>query len=432
MLFRNRRIYREKLKNYKLLPNSLRKYINIWNPGRKNVLDEHIKQPLWTKNFIFVSLINFIIMLSMYLLLVTIGGYAVEAYHVSTSIAGLVSGIFIIGSLIGRFWAGKYIDILGQKKILVIGTMIFTVTTGLYIISDHLTLMLIMRLINGVGSGVASTATGTIAAYITPVTRRGEGISYFSMSTVLSTAVGPFLGLTLLQFISFQQLFIVCLALAVVALLLLFLVKVDEELIPAENMHKGFRLGDFIDKNALPIAAVVLVAAMAYSSILSFISLFTAENHLMTAGSFFFLVYAIAVLISRPITGRLMDTKGTNIVIIPAFISFIIGLLLLSFTHHAALLLVSAIFIGLGYGNIQSIAQAVAIKVTDPHKIGLATSTYFIFLDFSLGFGPYGLGYLIPSVGMHGLYRLMSVLALIGLVLYYFLHGRKANVYEQQ
>ncbi|WP_243712989.1 MFS transporter [Macrococcus carouselicus] len=395
-------------------------------------MDEHIKQPLWTKNFIFVSLINFIIMLSMYLLLVTIGGYAVEAYHVSTSIAGLVSGIFIIGSLIGRFWAGKYIDILGQKKILVIGTMIFTVTTGLYIISDHLTLMLIMRLINGVGSGVASTATGTIAAYITPVTRRGEGISYFSMSTVLSTAVGPFLGLTLLQFISFQQLFIVCLALAVVALLLLFLVKVDEELIPAENMHKGFRLGDFIDKNALPIAAVVLVAAMAYSSILSFISLFTAENHLMTAGSFFFLVYAIAVLISRPITGRLMDTKGTNIVIIPAFISFIIGLLLLSFTHHAALLLVSAIFIGLGYGNIQSIAQAVAIKVTDPHKIGLATSTYFIFLDFSLGFGPYGLGYLIPSVGMHGLYRLMSVLALIGLVLYYFLHGRKANVYEQQ
>ncbi|TDL98536.1 MFS transporter [Macrococcus brunensis] len=391
-----------------------------------------IKEPLWTKNFILVSLINFIIMLSMYLLLVTIGGYAVDEYHVNQSIAGLVSGIFIVGSLIGRFWAGKYIDILGQKKILVIGTIIFTITTGLYLFSGNLTLMLVMRLVNGIGSGVASTATGTIAASITPVTRRGEGISYFSMSTVLSTAVGPFLGLTLLRFISFPQLFIVCFVLAVAALLMLSFVKVNENLTPQTSADKGFRLGDFIDKNALPIAVVVLVAATAYSSILSFISFFTKENGLVAAGSFFFLVYAIAVLISRPITGRLMDTKGTNVVMIPAFISFAIGLLLLSVTHSALLLLLSAIFIGLGYGNIQSIAQAVAIKVTDAHKIGLATSTYFIFLDFALGFGPYGLGYLIPSVGMHGLYQLMAILAVVGLILYYLLHGRNARLFERQ
>lgn len=127
-----------------------------------------------------------------------------------------------------------------------------------------------------------------------------------------------------------------------------------------------------------------------------------------------------------------MDTKGTNVVMIPAFISFAIGLLLLSVTHSALLLLLSAIFIGLGYGNIQSIAQAVAIKVTDAHKIGLATSTYFIFLDFALGFGPYGLGYLIPSVGMHGLYQLMAILAVVGLILYYLLHGRNARLFERQ
>lgn len=253
-----------------------------------NKLHTPIKEPLWTKNFILVSLINFIIMLSMYLLLVTIGGYAVDEYHVNQSIAGLVSGIFIVGSLIGRFWAGKYIDILGQKKILVIGTIIFTITTGLYLFSGNLTLMLVMRLVNGIGSGVASTATGTIAASITPVTRRGEGISYFSMSTVLSTAVGPFLGLTLLRFISFPQLFIVCFVLAVAALLMLSFVKVNENLTPQTSADKGFRLGDFIDKNALPIAVVVLVAATAYSSILSFISFFTKENHLVAAGSFFF------------------------------------------------------------------------------------------------------------------------------------------------
>lgn len=394
-------------------------------------MDDYNKQPLWTKNFIFVSLINFIIMLSMYLLLVTVGGYAVNAYHVSTSLAGLVSGIFIVGSLIGRFWAGKYIDILGQKKILVIGTIIFTITTALYIFCSTLSLMLIMRLANGIGSGIASTATGTIAASITPVSRRGEGISYFSMSTVLATAVGPFLGLTLLQFITFQQLFFVCLALALVAMALLPLVKIKEVIIKRTGSANGLHIGDFIYRNALPIAVVVLVTCTAYSSVLSFISFFTKENHLVTAGSFFFLVYAIAVLISRPITGRMMDTLGTNIVMIPSFLSFIIGLFILSMTHSAWMLLLSAVFIGFGYGNFQSIAQAIAIKVTDAHKIGLATSTYFIFLDFALGFGPYLLGSFIPAIGYHHLYLYMSMLVVIALILYIILHGRKAALYEK-
>jgi hypothetical protein len=37
-----------------------------------------------------------------FLLLVTIAPYAVEKFHASTSVAGLVSSIFIIGTLIGR------------------------------------------------------------------------------------------------------------------------------------------------------------------------------------------------------------------------------------------------------------------------------------------------------------------------------------------
>lgn len=394
-------------------------------------MDESIKQPLWTKNFILVSLVNFIIMLSMYLLLVTIGGYTISKYHVSTSLAGLVSGIFIVGSLFGRFWAGKYIDIMGQKKILVIGGLIFTMTTVLYLLSFNLTLLLVVRLLNGIGSGIASTATGTIAAFITPVNRRGEGISYFSMSTVLATAIGPFLGMFLLQFISYQYLFMLCLAIAVVALVLIPLIKIAPHLETVKsNMPTGIHLSDFIDKNALPIGIVVLIVCTAYSSVLSFISLFAEQNNLVTAGSFFFLAYAISVLITRPVTGRMMDTKGTNIVMIPSFISFFIGLVLLSMTHHAVLLIISAVFIGFGYGNFQSIAQAIAVKVTEPEKIGLATSTFFICLDFALGFGPYALGAIIPALGMHGMYGAMSILVLIGLAAYFLLHSKKAHLYQ--
>lgn len=390
-----------------------------------------MQEKLWTKPFIMVSLINFILMLSMFLLLVTIGGYAVDEYNVSTSTAGLVSGIFIVGSLFGRFWAGKSIDVYGQKQVLIIGVIIFAITTALYFISFNLTLLLIVRFLNGMGNGIASTATGTIAAFITPMKRRGEGISYFSMSTVMATAIGPFLGLSLLQVISFRQLFVFCLILAIIGLIMLPQVTVNQDVKRlTSSSPSGFNIKEYIDVNAIPIALVVLICCTAYSSVLSFISFFAKENNLITAGSFFFLTYAIVVLISRPVTGKLMDNKGTNIVMYPALIAYFSGLLTLSFTHTSWMLILSAALLGFGYGNFQSIAQAIAVKVTDHEKMGLATSTYFIFLDFALGFGPYILGIFIPVIGLHGLYRYLSFFVIIGIVAYYFLHGRKAHLYN--
>lgn len=137
--------------------------------------------------------------------------------------------IFIVGSLFGRFWAGKSIDVYGQKQVMIIGVIIFVVTTALYFVSFNLTLLLIVRFLNGMGNGIASTATGTIAAFITPMKRRGEGISYFSMSTVMATAIGPFLGLSLLQVISFRQLFVFCLILAIIGLIMLPQVTVNQD-----------------------------------------------------------------------------------------------------------------------------------------------------------------------------------------------------------
>jgi len=48
----------------------------------------------------------------MYLLIVLIAGYAQSQFNASDSSAGLVAGLFIVGSLMGRFVMGKYINSL--------------------------------------------------------------------------------------------------------------------------------------------------------------------------------------------------------------------------------------------------------------------------------------------------------------------------------
>ena len=74
---------------------------------------------------------------------------------------------------------------------------------------------------------------------------------------------------------------------------------------------------------------------------------------------------------------------------------------------------------------MQSCTQAIAVKLTPPHRMGLATSTFFIFLDAGLGFGPYLLGFIIPLTGYSTLYVILGVVVLASSILYYFLHGKK-------
>ncbi|MGE6717275.1 MFS transporter [Peribacillus frigoritolerans] len=381
---------------------------------------------LWTKDFVIVSSINFFITLIFYLLMVTLAIYAVNELDASTSEAGLISGIFIIGTLIGRLFIGRFIDSIGRKKTLFIGLIFFTLTTLLYFVDLGIGFLLVNRLIHGMAMGMASTATGTIVAQIIPPTRKGEGIGYYSMSATLATAIGPFIGLFMAQNTSFQVIFSFCLALGVISLITAFFLYVPALKVTAKvTESKGFKLSNFIEPKALPISIITLLLAFCYSSVLSFISFYAIEIDLVNTASFFFVVYAVAVLLSRPFSGPLMDRKGSNFIMYPAFIIFGVGLLLLSMTTNSFTLLAAGFLIGLGFGNMQSSSQAIAVKLTPPHRMGMATSTFFIMLDAGLGFGPYILGFIIPITGYSTLYVILGVLVILTSVLYYFLHGKK-------
>ena len=79
---------------------------------------ENTKRKLWTKEFVLLSVINFLATIVFFLLMVTIAKYAVSEFNASTSIAGLASSIFIIGALFGRLGGGRFIGPWGSKKTL--------------------------------------------------------------------------------------------------------------------------------------------------------------------------------------------------------------------------------------------------------------------------------------------------------------------------
>jgi MFS family permease len=384
------------------------------------------EERLWTKDFVTVSVINFFVFLTHFLLMVTIASYAVDEFHASTGMAGLVAGIFILGALAGRLAMGRFIEEIGSKRVLLVSTLVFIITSALYFAAVNLTLLTVIRLLHGIAFGAASTATGTIVAQIIPDGRRGEGIGFYSIGAILAVALGPFIGIFLVHHADFRMIFVCTTFLATASFILSFLVNKPVYATPDPEPAAGrFRISDFLELKAIPISIMILVIGFCYSGLLTFISLYAKEIRLERAASFYFLVYSIIVLVSRPFSGRLLDVKGASYVVYPCLLFYAAGMLLFSQATLGITLLAAGVFLGLGYGNFISSAQAISIQGVPPHRLGLATTTYFIFVDLGFGIGPYLLGILVPLTGYRGLYLIMTLIILASMPLYYFLIGRK-------
>ncbi|MGC5772465.1 MFS transporter [Paenibacillus pabuli] len=384
---------------------------------------------LWTKNFIILSSVNFIMTLIFFLLNSTITLYAINEFDASTGQAGIVAGIFIIGSLFGRLLTGR---LKHSKKILMTSLFLLILTTLLYFVHLDVNFLILNRLLNGITVGIISTIVSTVVVFSLPASRKGEGISYFAISTALATGIGPFIGLVLSQNSNFDMIFSLSLLLGIFSLVIAFLLKFPATYKTEKNNRKGIKISDFVEPKVIPIAIIIFFMTFCFSGIVSYLNIYALKLGLIDTASFFFMVYTVFVLISRPFTGRIMDKKGANIIIYPALIIYGVGMLLLSSVNSSFTLLLVGALVALGFGNISSITQAIAINLAEPHRVGLATATFFIFYDLGNGFGPSIIGLIIPATGYSGLYVILGAIVLATLILYYMLHGKKEGKIQNQ
>lgn len=392
------------------------------------------KEQLWTKDFLLDTGINFLVYLIYYLLMVIIAVIAKNDLNATLAEAGLASGIYIVGTLIARLIAGQQIELFGRKKMLYIGMALYLITTIFYFYIPSLVMMYLIRLANGFAYGVVSTATSTIIASCIPISRKGEGINYYGLSTSIAAAVGPFIGMFMMTRTSFTAIIELCVGLIVLCSIGCFFLNIKELDLSIEEKTRLSKISfnNFVETKVSVISFIGFWIAFCYASVLSFLAAYSQEIHLVEAGTFFFVVYAVVITISRPMTGIIFDRKGENYVMYPCFICLAIGLFLLSGTQTSWMLLLAGVFVGLGYGTFMSNGQAVCIKLTPVHRVGVAISTYFVALDLGLGVSPYILGQLRPIIGFSGIYILTGIMSIICLVMYFILYGSRKQEYADK
>ena len=377
---------------------------------------------IFNRNFTIVALINLLVMTVYYLTFITSTSYAREAYNADLSTAGFTAGIMVIGCLIGRFVTGNLLSLFGSRNILFTGLVMLLASLVFFFGAGSLPLLFLQRLLVGIGVGVIGTATGTIIAYVVPQRHHGLGISLFSLSTALALAFGPFFGIILSRWLDFREINNICCGTGAACLLLFFLLKGLPE---TRKRHRPFwELNSYIDPRVVRFSLVALVTCLGYGCVQAFMTSFAAERDLTSAASVFFLCYGLAAIGTRPITGRMFDVRGENVIFYPCLLLTALALVLMAKAHSGGMLLLSSVLLGIGFGNFQSASQSVSLSLVSKSRFAQATTTFFVFFDLGIGIGPYLFGFLVPSIGYEGMYEVLALFVIGAVVMYHFLHGR--------
>ena len=150
--------------------------------------DITVRQNLWNKNFIVLALSNLLLFMVFDMLMPTLPVFIAKNGGTSSQI-GFIMGAFTFSAICIRVLTGNWGQRFNQKTQLVLGVAACMVATACYYWSTSSLGTLAIRLLHGLGFGVANTLYATFAAAFIPAGRRGEGLGYFGVGETTGGAL---------------------------------------------------------------------------------------------------------------------------------------------------------------------------------------------------------------------------------------------------
>ncbi|AOZ92213.1 MFS transporter [Paenibacillus crassostreae] len=387
-------------------------------------------EKLWTKEFVMLTVCNLLLFLNLQMILSPLPAYVKDHFHANDFTVSLFTTVFALSAIASRLFSAKILEKGKRNFILFTGLILITLATLGYLWSGTLATLLLMRVIFGIGFGMGSTTLPTMASGVIPIRRLGEGMGYFSLSTSIALSLGPVIGSTLLGQSGFHTLVYATLATGLLIFPLIYPLakKVKIPITPLKEQSATPQKAGFNKKLILP-SILNMLLSISYGGLLSFLILFGKEVDLANA-SIFFLFNVISVILIRPISGKLYDRKGHVVLLIPAALFIITGLIILSYSTSTVSLAISALIYGIGFGTAQPTLQTWMIQSVTPQQQGLANSMYFNSLDLGIAFGALLLGQIASFSSYALMYRYSSIFLVLFIMLYaiYMFKQKKQNV----
>ncbi|MDQ0412822.1 MFS transporter [Mesobacillus stamsii] len=393
------------------------------NQPAKEAQQHHGTEKIWSKDFLLIFLANFFIFMGFQMTLPTIPLF-VEQLGGNDQLIGFVVGVFTFSALLVRPFVGRMLETKGRGIIYLTGLAIFVVSVGSFGFASGMALLFFMRIIQGVGWGFSTTASGTIATDLIPPRRRGEGMGFFGLSGNVALAMGPMLGLALAAAISFKQLFLISAALGLAAFLLAS--RITYKKVEKAEKDQEKRRWDIYEKTALQPSLLLLFITITFGGIASFLPLYSAQKGIAGIEWYFF-IYAVTLMLSRSFAGQLYDKRGHGAVFLPGTFLIMIAMILLAWLPNSLVMFIAAGLYGFGFGSVQPALQAWAVQEAPMNRKGMANATFFSFFDLGVGVGAMAFGQIGHWLGYGSIYIASAVSVFVSILLYILMMKKPAR-----
>ena len=363
----------------------------------------NLPDKLWNPMFISVFICSIAFNMSAQMSNSMLSLYAKSTGAPADQIGTLMS-MFALTALIFRFIAGPAMNAYNRKNLLQMAMALFGTAYLGFSLSPKLaevtginviTVMKAFRLLQGIGNAFGNACLLTIVADCMPKESFSSGMGIFALAQSVAQAIGPTVGKRLSSSFGYNITYVMTSAMMFMSILLVaFIVRV-----PNRGTGKMvINLNNMIAREALIPALIVFLVSFGFTSINAFFLVY-AEERGIEGATWYFTVNALALMLTKPLVGKLNDKYGFVKIAIPACRLTGVSLILIGISTELWHLLAVAVINSFGYGAVQPALQSMCMKSVPVTRRGSASSTNYIALDSATLLGPAVCGYVAKALG---------------------------------
>jgi MFS transporter, DHA1 family, multidrug resistance protein len=336
--------------------------------------------------------------------------------------ASTVTGVFF------KLPSGALSDVLGRKRMMVLGALFFAVPPFLYPFVGNPWSLLALRFVHGFATAIFSPVA---AAYVASLAETGRGarLGWFASGNDIGGTAGPLIGGFVLYFsASYAVTYLLVGAIGVLTLVVvLWLPDVDRS---SEDQGRTlasrtaeFRAGlaEVVATPPILIAAgIEAVMYLGYGAFLGFLPIYAKTVGLNDAEIAIVLGSQLATaVVAKPIGGRLSDKWGRKPVIVIGLLLCAASLPLIFRGENFVSLVIVAPLLGLGIAAVTPVTNALIADLASARRLGAAMGVFGTIWDIGEAAGPIIAGFLVGGFGYASTFdalALMTIAVSIGVV----------------
>jgi MFS family permease len=363
---------------------------------------------LITVPFALVTASTFAYFMAMGALLPVLPRYVEDGLGGGSVAVGVTVGVFSLAAAALRPFAGRLGDLRGRRLLVVGGSALFGLSVLSYSLVDSLALLIVVRLLTGIGEAAMWVGAATAVQDMAPDDRRGEAASYFSVALYAGLAFGPALGEWVLDRSGFDAVWYSAGGLALIAAVLgLATPKV------IAHEQQPFRL---LHPTAIAPGFVLLLGLLPFVGFSAFLPLYGPDVGIDDVAPLFVL-YGGLVLVIRVVGARLPDRLGWRRASTAALTVLGGAGIVLGLWASTAGVWLATLALAMGMSLLFPALFSSMVSQVPEAERGQAVGTFSVFFDLASGIGPPVLGVIVALGSYRAGFAAAGLAALGGLAL---------------